>query len=941
MVYKKLVFLLILSFTCYLSPVKVQAEDWLQFKYDSRHSGDVPDRSITTPLGLVGAVPLSDGIFTAPVVKDNKVYVVDGSGVAYCIDANTLEILWKFESPGGNANCNNVSSPAIAGNYLHFGTMTGSYFVLDLNKNGALVKRIQMGDPIFSAPVVSNNRVYVSTLGAIAYSLEYNGEINWTWDIIKWRLIIEEGPDRWDGKPLKIWDDRKVFFCTRDIAAKENIVVIPAGFWTVFLEDTGSNYAVPKAGWADNSPFGISIAENGDVYRQMHRWDNASRLEIQGIGKQDVIINSATTGTSPSQIVGYSSASLRGAFIYRTKPAEENSFCRHTISGSGVSLGGSPSIASPILLKDAAVYGGLDGKLNVVPLDGSGNVWTFDTPRGRVISAPVAVCDGKVYFGCDDGYLYILGAGGNASIPNKDPEVWKIKASLTGDYTDPKYNWHSAFADMANTNSAPDQGVKPPFKIKWIKRFSGSMKHNSSFGGGRMYTHTTEGIIIASEQETGRQLWRRHWPGVTLSHTGILYYDEKVLVPQAGYKGSMLRCLDARNGDLLWEAPFSGTPGWTRQQPPVVYNNLAIYMYADYPIPIISNWLGGGGGNCKAIIRAWNFETGKEAWTQNFDNAYSGGDISGLCLMGDTLYYSGHLAPSGITAALNPNTGDILWYSNLYYLTDGCTISGKDGQLYVAGRSTSGIVCLKSGDGSLIWRSQYTSTVIRAVTIADQIVTAHSQRGLSVFLNPSTGKTLFTSLNDYKCTNFTLSYPYVFGCDINIYQITGSSTTLIHAGPRLDPSQCIGGTVSNGRLFYTSQGSGILLSLVYGDEAESFEHPWEPSSIEPRGNISRSAVNLGGLLPSYPKPFTSSLTIPFNIDYMLPDYKFKTASIRIYDVHSRIINEISLKRTRGRAKTVVWDGKNSAGAKVPSGTYFYRLVVDGKIIGMDKNFLVK
>ena len=31
-------------------------EEWLQYKYDERHSGNVPGRSVEMPLGLVGAV---------------------------------------------------------------------------------------------------------------------------------------------------------------------------------------------------------------------------------------------------------------------------------------------------------------------------------------------------------------------------------------------------------------------------------------------------------------------------------------------------------------------------------------------------------------------------------------------------------------------------------------------------------------------------------------------------------------------------------------------------------------------------------------------------------------------------------------------------------------------------------------------------------------------
>ena len=87
-------------------------EDWPQLKYDSRHSGDVPGRSVTLPLGLVAAAPLSDAVFTAPVVAGGRVYVVDGAGVAWCLRADNLEVVWRFAASGGPAACNNVSSPA-------------------------------------------------------------------------------------------------------------------------------------------------------------------------------------------------------------------------------------------------------------------------------------------------------------------------------------------------------------------------------------------------------------------------------------------------------------------------------------------------------------------------------------------------------------------------------------------------------------------------------------------------------------------------------------------------------------------------------------------------------------------------------------------------------------------------------------------------------------
>ena len=121
--------------------------------------------------------------------------------------------------------------------------------------------------------------------------------------------------------------------------------------------------------------------------------------------------------------------------------------------------------------------------------------------------------------------------------------------------------------------------MRLPLKIKWVRRYEGTFKHLPVCGGGRLYLHTAEGQILAIEQETGRLLWRRYFPNTYLSFTSPLYHKERLLVPQAGMQKSLLRCLDAATGKLLWEAPFSGSPSWSRQQPPVVCENLAIYMF--------------------------------------------------------------------------------------------------------------------------------------------------------------------------------------------------------------------------------------------------------------------------------------------------------------------------------------------------------------------------
>ena len=181
-----------------LSALPALAADWPQYQFNARHSGNAPDRVLAADqLGLQGAVPLTDGIYTSPVVADGRVYVVDGAGVCACFDVATLKELWRFASKGGAQNCNNISSPAIAGKFLHFGTMAGLYYVLD-RETGAVVKEIDCQEPIFSTPVVGKDRVYLATLGSRVHAVKFDGAPVWQWDFVK-EVIGFQG-NRWSGE---------------------------------------------------------------------------------------------------------------------------------------------------------------------------------------------------------------------------------------------------------------------------------------------------------------------------------------------------------------------------------------------------------------------------------------------------------------------------------------------------------------------------------------------------------------------------------------------------------------------------------------------------------------------------------------------------------------------------------------------------------------------
>ena len=857
-------------------------ESWPQFKYDCRHSGNAPDRRVAAPLGLAGAAPLSDAVFTAPVVANGRVYAVDGAGVAFCLDAATLRVVWRVATRGGKANCSNVSSPALARGRLHFGTMAGSYCVLDA-ASGAVVREIRCGEPIFSTPVVAGDRVYFATLGSRVYAVEPDGTVCWTWDYVRERLKFPG--DRWSGEAWVkhkrgrvTWRDQ--FCCSRNLAAHGKTLVVPAGGETIWLADAGDRAEVrgvgrvPKyKGSESPATFGLSIGETGAVYRQWHRRDNTGRVEIlrlrDGKLETDFVRGTQVRNDMPG-LLSFSSVSLRGREVYRTRPEEGLGLCRHSPGAEEAErLGGTPSIAPPILLRDQAVYGGLDGSLHVVPLSGGGKAWAFRTAFGKAISAPVAVCDGRIYFGCEDGYLYALGPGGSARPPSKDLGLWKIRSPLTSPLAAPKHDWYSNYANVQNTN-ANEQGMRPPFKVKWIRRYQGTFKHIPVCGGGRMYTHTAEGQIFAVEQETGRLLWRRYWPGVHVSYTSPLYHKERLLVPQAGLTRSRLRCLDAATGKLLWEAPFTGSPSWSRQQPPVIHKSLAIYMFGTgryapkgtggfvfsgkgteraEGAPEIMSWLYSHDNprypkEHKPLVRAWDIRTGKEAWTRDFSEHGSGGDDAGLCLMDGTLYYScffgyaaqrrGRPGPKGLTAAMDPATGKVLWLTTRHSVTAGCTISGQDGRLYLGGYnapdSSKGprhVWCLDARDGSLVWQSEPLVKAINVVTVGRDVVFASAYGSNGYLIDKGTGKILSTFRKGYACTRFTLSAPYILGCNTDIIE-TSAGHKLASTGPPVDTRDCVGSAASNGRIFYTTQASGLQLSKVWGAEAAAFRPPWHP-----------------------------------------------------------------------------------------------------------------
>ncbi len=358
----------------------LQAEDWTQFQNDAQRSGNAVHLELPSSIGLIGVVPLSDGIYSSPVVAGNTVYVVDGSGVIWAIDAIRLKVRWKYATAGGSGNCNNVSSPAIVGDYLHVGTMAGFYYVLDRH-SGKLVQELDCQEAIFASPVVGDSRVYFATLGAQVFALEPDGTKVWSWDFVR-QVIGFEG-DRWKGddwlkqRPNRVtWRDH--FVCSREICLIDKTLVIPAGGRTLFLEDRGNEAHLKLAGTIPDydgseypATFGQSADQEGNVYVQWHRRDNAGRVEklrLVGDKLETSFVPGTQTAIQLPGLLSFAAVSVRNGDVYRVRPEQGMGLCRHAVGRQDPDvLCSAPSIASPVLTKEHAIYADWTGSSTSSP----------------------------------------------------------------------------------------------------------------------------------------------------------------------------------------------------------------------------------------------------------------------------------------------------------------------------------------------------------------------------------------------------------------------------------------------------------------------------------------------------------------------------------------------------------------------------------------------
>ncbi len=96
-----------------------------------------------------------------------------------------------------------------------------------------------------------------------------------------------------------------------------------------------------------------------------------------------------------------------------------------------------------------------------------------------------------------------------------------------------------------------------------------------------------------------------------------------------------------------------------------------------------------------------------------------------------------------------------------------------------------------------------------------------------------------------------------------------------------------------------------------------------------------SGVQTFRLRENYPNPFNRRTVIRYELPHT------RDVGLHIYNALGQRVRTLLNEQKNAGKHQVIWDGRNDAGSVVPSGIYFYRIIIDGKARKPHKMLLVK
>ncbi|MHC4557019.1 MAG: outer membrane protein assembly factor BamB family protein [Planctomycetota bacterium] len=548
----------VLMLAMFRSELVVRAGDWPQFMHNSEHTGDAGDERLEMPLHLVAQIKLDDAVLTSAAVVGGRAYVVDQMGAAYCVDPDAGRIVWKSVPERDNAFGSNTSSPCVAKGRFYYGTTAGNLHILDTG-TGKLIRSIALNWPIVNAITLANDSIYFQTLDAVVHCLDLDGNTRWRWDYYK------------NEKPA---ETPHYGGATVTVAGKKVVTVI--GWDIVCLDDltTEAKLIWWRRPFGPLIPLGTAVSGNyvysafpgkdgkGAVMRHSLKDGAFDRVVDMITDQWSVLGTPAVRGTT-----AYFSRQAHGVIAHQFGLARGKGHQWSSFGPEPESL--TPSVASPVLSEGHCLFTTLSGELVAVDLAARGRglhalgikPFRFKTPHGKVTTSSPAIAGGRVYFGCDDGYLYVLGSG-EAIEPVKERLTLHKPRSRVSPAGERAYGWPSTFGGPRNASFVDDPGFKPPFKLRWAVHSHGIFKQTMCATLQDVIYVSLAGLVVSREQRTGRIRWRRKLVEQGYCRAGLLCAEGKIYIPRTfnmrypkvwGQKDALF-CLDGDTGEILWES---------------------------------------------------------------------------------------------------------------------------------------------------------------------------------------------------------------------------------------------------------------------------------------------------------------------------------------------------------------------------------------------------
>jgi eukaryotic-like serine/threonine-protein kinase len=291
-------------------------------------------------------------------------------------------VKWKFKAAGPV-----VSSPAVAGGMLYFGSSDHHVYALD-EKSGALRWKFTTRGRVTASPAVADGRVYVGSFDGRFYALDAASGVQ------LWKFTTE-GERRFAAKHLH--------------GAEPAAETMPDPF-DVFLSSPVVGGSLVYFGSGDGNVYALD-AQSGALAWKFHTGDVVHASPALADGTLYV-------GSWDSYFYALDAASGQERWRFKT--------------GVDPAIHNQEGIQSSAVVADGLVYFGCrDSKLYALEVASGKERWAYANHGSWVISSP-AVRDGVLYFATSDsGLVHALDAKSGAQVFSLEFKHWPFFSSPT------------------------------------------------------------------------------------------------------------------------------------------------------------------------------------------------------------------------------------------------------------------------------------------------------------------------------------------------------------------------------------------------------------------------------------------------------------------------------------------------------------------------------